>query len=100
MPKSGFQGQIAVANVDVLVEEKGTPRFEDSMKNGKIVQELKIEINTINIRLRIIKHELRENLFRLGGLSYDEAHNKTMELYDNKGGEISKETKVIWKNGK
>ncbi|MCE1169703.1 MAG: hypothetical protein LWX70_16610, partial [Sphingobacteriia bacterium] len=93
LPKIGFQGQVALAKgTPYLAEQKQNriPRSADG--SGRITHvDIYYEEKLKDIRSDVVKHELREMLFRIkDGLSYRAAHEATVKLYGYKGSNVSK----------
>ncbi|NLF42617.1 MAG: RHS repeat-associated core domain-containing protein, partial [Bacteroidales bacterium] len=91
LPQKGFQGQVAIAAGDVKLywgvkPEYLRPNSEtgqwEKVKNESIITSGKAA------RRDLVMHELRENLFRLSGMEYNEAHEATNAFY-KKSFEIS-----------
>ena len=85
LPQIGFQGQVAIAPGKSEIYTGATKKVIKS--NPDMGGFMKYdELIVSNTRTDLVKHELRENLFRTQeGFSYGEAHNKTLEMYFQNG---------------
>jgi hypothetical protein len=72
LPKKGFRGQVTLT--------PGIP----TIKTGYDVIERKPVF--VESRMALVKHELRENIFRLSGENYQDAHKKTIKMYQGEQG--------------